>query len=243
MLLNLKLTYIHVIPLIELPEPIKCKILERRNRFVVEVLVKEEHALAHITNTGRLTDYLIHGRIGYCLPKYEGVTKFKLIAVEDRGKAALIDTGFQMQAFEKALNRKLIPWAACRIITRAPKLSSSRLDYLLKCGSYRMFVEVKSAVLRDGFYAMYPDCPTMRGRRHLSEISEYVKKGGKALIVFIAALPDVKAFKPYEKGDPEIPLLLAKAAEAGVTVKAVSMHYEPSTSCIFLDNPDLPVYI
>lgn len=232
-----------MIPLVEIPEAIRCKILERKNRFVVEVSMEGEPALAHVNNTGRLTGFLVRGRTGYCLPKREGVTKFKLIAVEDCGKAALIDTSFQMQAFENALNRKLIPWAVCRILARAPKLGSSRLDYLLECGLHRMFVEVKSAVLREDFYAMYPDCPSIRGRRHLSEISEYVKKGGKAFIVFIAALPDVKAFKPYEKGDPEIPRLLVKAAEAGVAVKALSMHYEPGASCIFLDNPDLPVYI
>lgn len=232
-----------MIPLVELPDPFRCEILGRRNRFVVEVSVEGEPTLAHISNTGRLTDFLTRGRRGYCLPKGGGVTKFKLIAVEDRGKAALIDTGLQMQAFESALKRKLIPWAPCRIIARAPRLGSSRLDYLLECGPHRVLAEVKSAVLREGFYAMYPDCPTLRGRRHLSEIAEYARKGGKALIVFIAALPDVKAFKPYVEGDPEIPRLLATAAEAGAAVKALSMHYEPSTSRILLDNPDLPVLI
>ncbi len=232
-----------MISLLELPEPFKCEILGRRNRFVVEVLVEGEPALAHINNTGRLADLLTHGRRGYCLPKRGGVTKFKLIAVEDRGGAALIDTYLQMQAFESALNRKFIPWAPCLIVTRAPRLGSSRLDYLLECESHRVLAEVKSAVLREGFYAMYPDCPTLRGRRHLSEIAEYARRGGKVLIVFIAALPDVKAFKPYEGGDPEIPRLLATAVEAGAAVKALSMHYEPSTSRILLDNPDLPVLI
>jgi len=58
---------------------------------------------------------------------------------------------------------------------------------------------------------MYPDCPSLRGQRHVKDLIDYVKKGGKGMIVFIAALPNVIAFKPNKKGDIKIHELLKKS--------------------------------
>jgi len=88
---------------------------------------------------------------------------------------------------------------------------------------------------------MYPDCPTVRGRRHIKELIQHVSAGGRGAIVFIAALPNIQAFKPDPHGDPEIPTLLSKAQAAGVLVKAINIHYDPPTSAIYLDDPDLKV--
>ncbi|MEM1632317.1 MAG: DNA/RNA nuclease SfsA, partial [Thermofilum sp.] len=102
---------------------------------------------------------------------------------------------------------------------------------------------LKSAVLREGPYAMYPDCPTLRGRRHIRELTELARSGWRALIVFIAAAPGVSAFKPYERGDPEVARLLRQAKESGVLLRAVSMHYDPALSAVVLDNPSLQVLV
>jgi len=93
------------------------------------------------------------------------------------------------------------------------------------------------------FLAMYPDCLSIRGRRHITELTNYCKKGGKGLIVFIAALPYVKAFKPNDEVDPLIRKLLKKAIEAGIAVKAISMYFNPILQSIVLDNPDLRTII
>lgn len=226
--------------LLELPKPLVRRVGRRLNRFVVELDTGER---AYINNTGRLLDVLAPGRVCYCLPKPAGSTSLRLIAVEDEGGAALIDTQLQMLAFERALERGELPWAPCRVRARNPRLGSSRLDYLLECGGELVYAELKSAVLRDGGYAAYPDCPSPRGRRHIAELAGYAERGGRALIVFVAALPRVEGFKPYERGDPEIPRLLREAARKGVVIKALAMHYEPSPSTVVLDNPDIPVIL
>ncbi|MCS7104107.1 MAG: DNA/RNA nuclease SfsA [Thermofilaceae archaeon] len=229
--------------LIRLPVATECKIVRRVNRFAVEVSVDNTVEKAYINNTGRLIELLVSGRKCYCMPKKEGATRLRLIAIEERGAAALIDTSLQSKAFEKALEEKLLPWAPCLVVARNPRLGSSVLDYLLECGKEVMYVELKSAVLRDGDYAAYPDCPTQRGRRHIRELVKLVESGGKGTIVFIAALPGVRAFKPYVEGDPVIPALLKEAYMKGVEVHAISMHYNPVTSTVFLDDPDLPVML
>ena len=47
-----------------------CKIVRRLNRFVVEIKTKEEkYDLASINNTGRLQEFLIYGKTGYCMKR------------------------------------------------------------------------------------------------------------------------------------------------------------------------------
>ena len=89
--------------------------------------------------------------------------------------------------------------------------------------------------------AMYPDCPTLRGRWHVKTPIEHVSKGGYGAIVVVAALPDVKAFKPNIQGDPEMATLLRQAYEVGVLLKAVRICYNPKSSTIWLEDPDLKV--
>ena len=59
----------------------------------------------------------------------------------------------------------------------------------------------------------------------------------------MSALPNVTGFIPYEKGDPEIPILLRKAKKAGVEVRAISMHYDPEMEGVVLDEADLLVIL
>jgi len=238
----------------ELNEPIMkfeydttCRIIRRVNRFKVLVEVNGATVHAYINNTGRLSEFLVGNRKAYCLWRHRpGKTRLRLFAVHDiRGLAALIDTKLQMESFEKLIEVQRIPWLRnCIRVKRNPRLGSSVLDYLLECNGEKIYVEVKSAVLRGNHkYAMYPDCPTLRGRRHIHELTTHVERGGRGLIVFIAALPGVEAFKPYGEGDPEIPVLLRKAWEKGVSIKAINIYYDPGNRQIVLANPDLPVIL
>lgn len=229
----------------EITGVIECRIVKRLNRFVVEILVEGFPSRAHINNTGRLKGLMVEGRKAYCLrnPR-KGKTSYRLFAVsEEGGSAALIDTWMQMLFFERALTMEAIPWLnGCRILRRNARLGSSLIDYLLNCSRGVMYLEVKSAVLRgDHVYAMYPDCPTVRGRRHIKELLNHVAGGGLGAFLFIAALPEVRAFKPNSLGDPVFSTLLRKAKEAGVLLKSIGMHYDPSTSAVYLDDPELRV--
>jgi sugar fermentation stimulation protein A len=167
-----------------------------------------------------------------------------LFAVEERGLGALIDTQLQMKAFEYLVEKRQIPWLkGCSIQKRNPRLGASVLDYLLKCEKKDILLEVKSAVLREGEFAMYPDCPTTRGQRHVRELSEYAKKGGIAYIVFMAALSEVSAFKPYKKGDPLLCEYLLNARKWGVTIKAIGLYFDPRDSHVHISDPNLPVVL
>ena len=220
-----------------------CVIIGRLNRFVIEVLVKGNHYHASTNNTGHLNEFIVAGRGAFCIPHQKPLkTDFRLFAIEERNFGALIDTQFQMSAFEKALQMGLVPWLeGYRMSRRNAPLDNSLIDYLLEGNGAPIYLEVKSAVLRDGDYAMHPDCPSARGRKHIRDLTRLSRNGGKAIILFMAALPEVEAFKPNKSADPELCRLLLEARHAGVEIKALNIVYQPQGSFISLLNPDLPV--
>lgn len=232
--------------LLKLPV-IECTFLKRLNRFVGLVNINGEIKRALITNTGRLEEFMVPGRKVFCIPKSGGKTDFVLVAFEDLGgKGAIIDTRTQAKAFERALELGLISWLRnCRIKRKEIRVGKSRLDYLFECPSGEVYAEMKSAVLRggdNGEYAMYPDCPSIRGRKHIRELIKLKEEGNGAMIFFIGALPGVKKFRPYEKGDAEITRLLREAREGGVEIRALCISMLQNGDVV-LENDDLEVEV
>ncbi|WP_456368224.1 DNA/RNA nuclease SfsA [Thermococcus sp.] len=226
---------------------VPCTFIERLNRFVALVDVSGEIRRALVTNTGRLEEFMIPGRKAFCLPKSGGKTDFVLVAFEDLGgKGAVIDTRTQAKAFERAVELGLVPWLkGCMIKRREVRVGSSRLDYLFDCPGGETYAEMKSAVLRGGErgeYAMYPDCPSTRGQRHIRELIELRKRGKGTMIFFIGAMPGVEKFKPYERGDPEIARLLREAKKVGVEIHALSISLIPGKG-IVLERPELEIEV
>ncbi|MCO6040341.1 DNA/RNA nuclease SfsA [Thermococcus alcaliphilus] len=223
---------------------IECTFIRRLNRFVGLVEVNGELKKALITNTGRLEEFMIKGKKAFCIPKQGGKTEFVLIGfLEKNGRGAIIDTRTQARAFERAVELGLIRWLkGCRIKRREVRIGNSRLDYLLECNGEEIWVEMKSAVLREGDYAMYPDCPSVRGQKHIKELIRLRENGKRAMIIFIGALPGVRRFKPYIKGDPKIAELLKEAKKKGVEIRGISISLLPNGEVI-LENEDLVVEV
>lgn len=233
------------IPLFAIPDARTCRIVERVNRFVVQIEMEGKLFRAHINNSGRLHEFLIRGKKAYCFETpHTTKTGFRLFAVEEKNQGALIDTQLQMKAFETAQKQALIPWLHGGVLVRKnARLGESLIDYSFENKGNPVYLEVKSAVLREGDFAMYPDCPTLRGQRHVEELISWVKRGGTAFLLFVAALPDVLGFKPYRSADPMLFDLLEKAKNCGVQVKAMGLYFRPSDSFVCLYNPNLDVVI
>ena len=230
-------------PLLRLENPIACRIVQRINRFVVEVQIGVCRYRAWINNTGRLLEFLEPGRAAFCLQRESpGKTTHRLFAIRDGALAALIDTQLQMRAFESCLTHDLLPWLpGCKRFRRNARLGVSLIDYWMHCATGQVYLEVKSAALRLGPYASYPDCPSLRGRKHVQELLDHAARGGKAYIVFIAALPGAAGFMPNPSADPSLSALLAAASRSGVDIRSIGLYYHPHHCSIDLFDPDLPV--
>lgn len=230
--------------ILKLENLLECRIEKRVNRFKVEVEVNGEIVGAHLTNTGRLLEYLVRGKHALCMLIDSPRLKHRLVAVEDHNAYAVVDTVTQQKVFEELLARGMIPWLSeCIVFKRNYRIQGQVIDYLVECPGGPRLVELKSSVLRtNDNYASYPDCPTERGRRQINVLAE-VADEYKPVVVFIAALPGVAGFKPYCRGDPLILNAMRRAAEKGVAFKALNIYMVDETGWIVLNNPDLPVVL
>jgi sugar fermentation stimulation protein len=157
-------------------------IIERLNRFVVKVKIKNRLTLTHLNNTGRLEDFLKKGKVGLFLPinaDYADFTqtaqtklKFRLSMVqESKNIYSIIDTSLQMKCLEIALEKGYISWLkGAKILKRNFRINHSLIDYLIEHKNKKYLIEVKSAVMKYKNCAMYPDCSSIRGQKHIKEL-------------------------------------------------------------------------
>lgn len=219
-------------------------IIQRLNRFVVLVESKGTTYHLHITNTGRLTEFMAFGKLVFFFPTNNTKKTYgRLFAIKEKNLAAVIDTQLQMRIFEKLLQENRIPWLLnYGLCKRNARLGESLIDYLLTSGKKKVYLEIKSAVLREDKFAMYPDCPSVRGQKHILELTQYVNSGGTAYLVFMAALPEISGFKPNQQADPLLYQLLLKAQHNRVRVKSIAFYFNPYDGFFYVYNMDLPVF-
>ncbi len=217
--------------LFEVENAVDCRIIGRVNRFVVDIEVNQRRERAYINNTGRLKELIFEGNQGKCIVKSSGKLSYRLFAVRCDGGYSLIDTQLQMKAFEAAIPK--ISWLDGEV-RRNVKVGNSIIDYRIG----ESYVELKSAALKKGSYAMYPDCPTERGRKHLRLLEE-IGESSRAIVVFVAALPEVDAFIPNREGDEELYCLMKQSKN--VEFRSIQIEYLDGK--VLLRNPDLKVVI
>ena len=101
------------------------------------------------------------------------------------------------------------------------KYGSSRFDFYCEYEDKKAFIEVKGVTLENGNVVSFPDAPTERGTRHVSELIECINEGLEAYIIFVVQMKDVLYFEPNEAHDPEFAAILKKAKREGVNIIAV----------------------
>lgn len=228
-------------PLFRIESVFRARFLARINRFVVSVEGKEGQFLLSLNNTGRLEKLLRERRTVLFVPHERLKTRGRLVGVEEEDGFVLVDTDFQMKAFEVAFSRGLFPWLSMWLAYRRnPRLGSSVLDYLFIREHERSYGEVKSALYREGNLALYPDAPTERGRRHLRTLLELRERGIVTYVIFAVALPGVAGCAPFEERDKEVAELLREAHTKGVVVKSFLLSLTPP-GVVALEHSDFPV--
>jgi sugar fermentation stimulation protein A len=216
-------------------------IIERLNRFVVKGKIKNKPVLAHLNNTERLEDFLKKGKVGLFLP-IENKLKFRLSMIkESKNIYSIIDTQLQMKCFEIALEKGYISWLkGSKILKRNFRINNSLIDYLIEHKNKKYLLEIKSAVMKYKNFAMYPDCPSVRGQKHIKELIDNYRN---SIILFIAGMKNISAFSPNKNADPKIYELLKIAKEKGVKIKTTQIYFDEKRKSVILENDDLPVIL
>ena len=205
--------------------------LSRPNRFIANVLIDGKTEVCHVKNTGRCREILKEGVKVY-LEKSdnpERKTLYDLVsAVKDNGILLNIDS----QSPNKVVYEWLSAGGLFKDITYLKSectYKNSRFDFYVEREKEKVFIEVKGVTLeKDGIY-MFPDAPTERGVKHLNELSECVKDGYSAYVIFVIQADFAKYMTPNKAADIKFSEALLSASKSGVKVIAVTCDVTENT--------------
>jgi sugar fermentation stimulation protein A len=212
-----------IIDCVKLPPLIAGRFVRRDNRFRVTVEVDRVPVAAHLPNSGRLTELLTPGRACW-LAEFDSPhrkTSYDLVLVEYAGILVSVDARLPNTLVAEALAAgRLEPFQRYDHVAREVRRGESRLDFCLSGPAGLCWVEVKSVTLVEEGVARFPDAPTVRGTRHLRELTAAVSQGEGAAVVFVIQRPDARCFAPHIRADAAFGAALREAASAGVGVYA-----------------------
>lgn len=193
--------------------------VRRLNKFLVEVRLENELVKAHLHDPGRLIDLLKENRKLLLMEK-EGKRKTKYDIIFAYSKEwVLVHSGYHSKIAEILIKKKLIDELKEYKIERGEyKIGKSRVDFLLSNGK-KCLLEVKGCTLVKKDVALFPDAPTERGRKHVLELIESLKKGYDAAILFLI-MRKASQFSPNWEIDEKFSYALKEAYKKGVKIIA-----------------------
>jgi sugar fermentation stimulation protein A len=197
----------------------------RENRFRARVRLADEEVVAHVPNSGRLSELLLPGQqvvLGEAKAPHR-VTDYDLLMVRLPHTLVSVDARLPNRLFREALEKGLLlQFAELTAARREVRYGDSRLDFLLEAedGAGQCLVEVKSVTLVQRGVGRFPDAVTERGRRHLLELRSAIAEGRRAAVVFVIQREDAEAFAPHDESDPRFGAVVREVATDGVEVYA-----------------------
>ena len=211
------------------------RFLRRPNRFIAHVEIGGHEEVCHVKNTGRCKELLNPGSQVWCQhwDKPERKTKYDLITVQKGSRLINMDS----QAPNAAVKEWLLTGGLGEISELKPesKWGESRFDFSFVKDGVRCYLEVKGVTLETNGVCAFPDAPTVRGTRHLQELTELAKSGCGAYVLFVIQMTDVQYLHPNDVTDPAFGQALREAHKAGVQVLA--MDCAVTVDSMVLKNP------
>ena len=113
------------------------------------------------------------------------------------------------------------------VIRREVVSGSSRIDFLMRYRGRPLLAEVKAAVFVEGRRALFPDCPTARGTRHVGELIAARRRGHEAALIFVVHREDADRLSPWSAVDPAFARALRDAHRRGVRLLAYTCRVTP----------------
>lgn len=220
---------------------IRGQFCSRPNRFLAVVRIGGQEEIVHVKNTGRCRELLIPECTVY-LSRSDNPnrkTKYDLIAVEKQreGKPSLLinlDSQIPNAAAAEWLETGSL-FSANAVFRREVTHGSSRFDFSIIDGNIQSFLEVKGVTLEQDGIALFPDAPTLRGVKHLQELTACQQAEIPAYLLLVIQMKEIRAFRPNDAMHPQFGEALRRAAAAGVTLLARDCIVTPDS--ITIDAP------
>ena len=204
---------------------VPARLIRRYKRFLADVRLEADgrEVVAHCPNPGAMLGLAEEGMRIWLEPNDDPRKKLKFgwrLVELDGGHMAGIDTAVPNRVVREALEARQIPALAAYGTVR-PEVkygTNSRVDFLLsEPGLPDAYVEVKNVHLRrKGDQAEFPDCVTERGAKHLAELSDMVRCGHRAIMLYLVQRTDCAGFALARDLDPGYGAAFDRARMAGV---------------------------
>ncbi|WJY23257.1 DNA/RNA nuclease SfsA [Fontisubflavum oceani] len=199
-------------------------LLKRYKRFLADIRLEDgREVTAHCPNPGSMMGLKEPGMRIWVEPNEDPRKKLKygwrLTELPDATWVG-IDTNLPNSVVSEALAA-----GAIEELARYPQITpevkygqNSRVDFLLSGdGLPEAYVEVKNVTLRrDGDWAEFPDSVTARGAKHLDELSQMVRDGKRAVMLYLLQRTDCRRLKMAADLDPGYAAAFDAARAAGV---------------------------
>ena len=223
----------------QFPTPlIQGTLVKRYKRFLADVRLADGSTVtATCPNTGSMMGLVSPGATVWLSISDSPTRKYKHtweMVEADLGKGASlvgINTGHPNRLFAEAIEagrvKELKGYATLRREVKYGR--NSRIDILLEDPAKGLcYVEVKNVHLsRKAGLAEFPDSITERGAKHLEELSDMVREGHRAMMVFLVQRSDCKRLSLADDIDAHYAETFKKAREAGVEAVAYACALSP----------------
>lgn len=211
------------------------RLLRRYKRFLADVQLGDAVVTAACPNTGSMMGCSEPGSRVWLSESDSAARRYRHTweIVEAGGVLVGINTGLPNALVAEAIGRgtiaELSGYAAMRREVRYGE-ERSRVDFVLESPDRpECWVEVKNvtAAVKRGV-ALFPDCVSERGARHLRELIRLKAKGARPVQLYCVQRGDVKEVRPADGIDPEYGRTLREAIDAGVEVLAYRARVSPA---------------
>ncbi len=212
--------------------------LNRPNRFIAEVELNGKTVITHVKNTGRCKELLVPGCTVFLEENFDPKrkTKYDLISVYKGDHLINMDS--------QAPNKVFAEWIksgqfldGITYVKPESTYKTSRFDFYLECSSRKIYVETKGVTLEKDGIASFPDAPTLRGVKHLTELIDAIENGYEAYAVFIIQMDYCTYFTPNDITHLEFGNILREAKKRGVHIIALSCTVTPNELTIVKEIP------
>ncbi len=179
------------------------RVLDRPNRFLVNIESEEGLLKCHLHDPGRLKELIYPGNaVQY--RRTNGIkTKHSITAALDGQQWILTDTRIHSAIASLFLHEN---------VQKEVKVGNHRMDFR----SGDTLIEVKGCTMLTGATATFPDAPTVRGREHLDLLRNHVESGHSAMVIILTFRKDASRFEPNRYTDPAFADAFRRALKAGV---------------------------
>lgn len=220
---------------------IKGKFISRPNRFIAHVDVDGREEICHVKNTGRCKEILQPGTEVWLeiSDNPNRKTQYSLITARKGDMLINIDSQAPNKLVKEWIEAGNI-FSDIQLLKAEYTFGKSRFDFYAEADGEKHLIEVKGVTLENNGHLSFPDAPTERGAKHLTELAAALKLGYKCHVVFVIQMEKGRVLTSNRSHDPKFADCLKKAYKEGVEVHTIRCKVTPdevipyTDECIFL---------